>query len=109
MLRFSGRRLCGADGGNFDVVVLAIEEHAKVAAAETQTSERGLQLFYITDTTSQEATQAVENLQGLIAIDGAEIGAGFRRPEDPHALRGRRFRHLLKPNSRSVSSWGMAS
>jgi len=60
-----------ADGGDFHVAVLSIEEHTIVTAAETQAGERGLLLFHTTDTIGKKATHAVENLQGLFAIDGA--------------------------------------
>jgi hypothetical protein len=69
-----------SDGSDSDVVVFAIKEHSIVTAAETQASERELQLFHITDTIGKIATHAVENLQGLIAIDGAQLGTGLRRP-----------------------------
>src|SRR3974390_296224 len=100
------------DSSDFDGVrVFPIKEHAIIAAAEAEARERGLQLFDIASAAGEVAVHAVKNLHSKFTVDGAEIGAGFRRPADGNAL-GRGllgFGHFFTPNSRRISSWGIPS
>ena len=60
------------------VLVLEIEEHPVVAAAEAEAGERRLELFHVAVAVGQVAVDAVQNLHGGLPLDGPEIGAGFR-------------------------------
>lgn len=86
------------------VIVFQIEEDSIVATSETEADEWGLQFFYITGPAGEVSVQAIKNLQGGFAVDGAKIGAGFRRPADRDAFGCRRFGHFFTPNSRRISS-----
>ena len=97
--------LAMADGSDFNgIVVFQIEKDPVIAAAETEAGEWRLQFFYITSTVGEESVQAVKNLHGGFAIDGAEIGAGFGGPAGRDAFGRRRFGHFFRPNSRRISS-----
>ena len=97
--------LAMADGSDFNgVIVFQIEEDPVIAAAETEAGEWRLQFFYITGTAGEVAVQAIKNLNGWFAVDGAKIGPGFWGPVDRNALGRRRFGHFFRPNSRRISS-----
>lgn len=75
-----------ANRSDFDgVVIFRIKEHTVVTAAETEASERRFQLFHITGTTGEVAIQAIENLHGCFAVDGAKIDASLRQTDDRNA------------------------
>src|SRR5206468_6940552 len=79
---------------------------------ETEIGARWFEFLHIALAMEQVAIEALENLESGFAIDGAEIGARFRRPDDGDTFRfGRSFfrAHFFKPNSRRTSSWGMPS
>lgn len=65
------------DGG----VVFQIEERAVVATAEPEAGERRFKFFHVPGAVGEIAIHTVENLHRGFAVDGAEIGAGLRRPD----------------------------
>ena len=67
------------------VFAVWIEEEAVVAAAETEVGARRFEFLHVALAVEQVAIEAVENLQSRFAIDGANIGARFRRPNDGDA------------------------
>src|SRR5271165_335848 len=81
------------------VLIFEIEEHAVVAAAEAESSEWSLQLLHVAGAASEVTIHTVEDLHGGFAVDGDR--------GDP--LRRWRLAHLLRPNSRRMSSWEMPS
>src|ERR1039458_7867138 len=98
------------DAGDLDgALVLVVEEHPVIATPEPETGQRGLELLHVANTVGQVAIHTVENLHGGLALDGAQIGAGFRRPDAGDSLGVRVLAHFASPNSRRISSWGMPS
>lgn len=94
-----------ANGSDFNgVVIFQIEEYPVIAAAETEADERRFQFFHITRPAEEISVQTIKNLQGGLAVDSAEISAGFRGPVDCNAFRRWRFGHFFKPSSRRISS-----
>lgn len=79
-------------------------EEPVVAAAEAEVRAWRLQFLHVANAVGQVAVQAVENLHGGLAVDGAEIGAGFRGPDDGDSLGRGVLAHLVSPNSRRISS-----
>ena len=70
------------DCGDRDrVLIFEIEEHAVVAAAEAESSERILELHHIEGAAGEVTIHSVKNLQGGLAVDGAQISASLRRPD----------------------------
>ena len=97
--------LAMADGSDFNgTVVFQIEEDPVIAATEAEAGNWRLQFFYITGPAGEVSVQAIKNLQGGFAVDGAEIGAGFWGPVDRDAVGRRWLGHFFRPNSRKISS-----
>jgi hypothetical protein len=70
-----------SDGGDRNpVLILEIEEHAVVAAAEAESSAWWLELLYVAGAAGEVAIHAIENLQGGFAVDSTKISAGLRLP-----------------------------
>src|ERR1700677_1851927 len=90
-----------SDFGDFyGVVVPQLKKYPVIAAAQSESGKWRLELFYITNTAAEEAIDAVEDLHRWFASNRAKVGSRRRRPQNRHPPRGRRFIHLLRPNSR---------
>src|ERR1019366_2960721 len=84
-----------AYGSDLDCVLVSkVEKHPVIATAETETSERRLELLYVAGAAGQVAIHAVENLQGGFAVDGAQISSCLRRPANRDPLGRGRLGHL---------------
>ena len=76
------------------ILVSKIEEHAVVATTESKTSERRLELLYVSSAAGQVTIHALENLHGSFAVNGAQISSGLRCPANRDPLGRGRFGHL---------------
>src|SRR5271157_4639383 len=96
--------------GDLDgVFVLVVEEHPVVGTAKPEACQRRPEPLRIPAAVCQVTTDTIQNLHGRLAVNGAQAGAGFRRPDYRDSL-GRGFlTHWLSPNSRRISSCGMPS
>jgi len=73
---------------NLDGVLVAeVEEHAVVAAAEAEVSAGRPELLHVTGARGQVPIDAIQNLHRDLSLDGAEVGACFRRPDDRDPFR----------------------
>jgi hypothetical protein len=94
------------DGGDVERVVAGeVEEEPVIAAAEAEAGARRLEFLDVAIASDKVAVEAVEDLQRGFAVDGAEIAAGLRRPDDGGTLGLVLFAvHPFKPNPRRMSS-----
>jgi hypothetical protein len=93
--------------GDLDGILAGlIEEQALISATQPKTGLRRFEPSYIARPVGQVAINAMENLQGSVALDCAQIGAAFRRPDDCDPLRVAGIDHWLSPNSCMISSCG---
>lgn len=86
------------DGG----LILKFKKQPVVAAAEPKASLRRLELLYVAVASSEVAVSAMKNIESSLAVDAAQIGAGFFGPTDGNARGGLLLAH--RPNSRRTSS-----
>ena len=71
------------DPGNRDgVLVVMFKEEAIVAAGEAETGQGLLQRLQVACAVFQIAGEAVKNLEGSVAVDGAQIGSCLGRPSN---------------------------
>ena len=92
------------NAGDGDVVFAhLLEEDAIVAATEAEARHGRLELLHITIAGGDIAVYAVENIESGLAINGAKVGAGIKRPIDGQSRRSRLLAH--RTNSRRTSSW----
>ena len=97
-----------ADADDFDGgPVPVLEEEPVIATTEAEASLRGFQLLDVSVARGEVAVGAVEDIEGGLAADAAQICAGVFRPEHGETLGVSFFAH--RPNSRSISSCGMPS
>lgn len=59
-----------------------LEEDPVVSAAETEADHGRLELLYIAAASDKIPVDAVEDVESDLAVDGAEIGLSFERPDD---------------------------
>ena len=81
--------------------VSVLKEQTIIAAAESEAGLRWLELLHIAIARGKVAVGTVENVKGSLAVDAAQIGAGFIGPKDKQA---QDWLVTHKPNSRSTSS-----
>src|SRR5579863_8434567 len=99
-----------AAASDFDgIFALEIEENSVVTTAETETAQRGLELFHVAGTMEQVAINAVKNLDGFFPLDCPQVNSGFMRPGDRDPLGRGVLAHCFSPNSRRISSCGIPS
>lgn len=55
------------------VVTFGIKEYPVFSATEPEASERRLQLFHVADALGEVTIQTVKNLQGGLAVNGAQV------------------------------------
>src|SRR6266545_2659807 len=98
------------NGGDFDCrFTLGIEEDAIIAAPDAKASPRWLKLLHVALAAGEISIDAMEDLQRCSAVDRPKIGASFWGPGNSNPLGSGVFTHSLRPNSRSIASWGTPS